>query len=180
MKRASAFGGFTMIEIMIVVAIMGIMLAVGVPSAMRVFQKDPLRQTEANILEACSRARAHAILQNQPTDVVITGDGSISVHAVTMRQLGAERRSFEAQVEGGAGPNDGASPDFQRQIHPDVAVELFYVNLTDQMEAVQTRVRFYPNGMSDEMTIVLNYLLEERRMITLDPITGLADLEVFQ
>lgn len=169
-----------MIEILIVVAIMGILLTMGVPSALRMFQKDPLRQSEANILDACAHARASAILNNQPAAVVITGEGSITVQGVAVRRPDDDRRAFQDQVEGGedAGQGGGASLNFQRQIHPDVAVELFYVNLTDQMDAVQSQIRFYPNGMSDEMTIVLNYLLEERRVISLDPITGLADLEV--
>ena len=35
------------------------------------------------------------------------------------------------------------------------AVTLLYVNLKDQMEAEETRVHFYPNGTSDEFTMIV-------------------------
>jgi hypothetical protein len=47
------------------------------------------------------------------------------------------------------------------------------------MEAEETRVRFHPNGTSDDFTI----LIESRagmRKVFLDSITGLADMEVIR
>ena len=38
-----------------------------------------------------------------------------------------------------------------------------------------TRVRFYPNGTSDEMTVIFHSDKGEFRKITLEPTTGLAD-----
>src|SRR4029453_18387464 len=52
---------FTLIEIMIVVAIMGIILATGSPSIYRIWKKEGMRQAVSDVVEVCSNARARAI-----------------------------------------------------------------------------------------------------------------------
>ena len=72
--------GFTLIEIMIVIGIIGIVLAMGAPPFVRMLQKDSLRQAVGDITEACSRARAAAILQGEATELVIrAADGQLTV-----------------------------------------------------------------------------------------------------
>ena len=62
---------FTLIEIMIVVAIMGIVMTMSVPVVYKLWRKAPLRQAVKDIVEVCSHARARAIMQGQVTEVVI-------------------------------------------------------------------------------------------------------------
>jgi len=54
-----------------------------------------------------------------------------------------------------------------------------YVNLKDQMEADEAHVRFYPNGTSDEFTIVLESKGEIRK-ISLECVTGLPAVQVIR
>ena len=54
------------------------------------------------------------------------------------------------------------------------------VNLMDQMEAPEARVRFFPNGTCDEFTLVLRSEKGEMRKITLESTTGLWDVEVLR
>ncbi len=63
-------GGFTLIEIMMVVAIIGLTLTMGIPSFVRVLKKEGMRKAESDLLEACEEARRAAIMNNQTTDLV--------------------------------------------------------------------------------------------------------------
>src|SRR6266550_9093450 len=61
---------FTLIELMIVVAIMGVVLTMGVPIVYRMRHEAPLRKAVKEVVEVCSHARARAILQGKATCVV--------------------------------------------------------------------------------------------------------------
>ena len=60
-----------MIEIMIVLGIIAIMAAVGIPAFYKAFRKEALRQAVSDIVEVLSNARARAILGGVPMEVVI-------------------------------------------------------------------------------------------------------------
>ena len=51
------------------------------------------------------------------------------------------------------------------------------VNLQEYKDSSEARVRFYPNGMSDEMTLILRSDDSEWRKISLDITTALASLD---
>jgi prepilin-type N-terminal cleavage/methylation domain-containing protein len=142
--------GFTLIEIMIVIAIMALVLAVGVPSIFRAAERDSLRAVVNGIVEACSMARAHAILSGQTQELIIRPlDGTISAPGMS-----------EPVV----------IPNF-------VQIELLGVNFVELQTAEEARVRFFPNGTSDEFTIVLRSDKNEWRKISLETVTALADVE---
>jgi hypothetical protein len=63
------------------------------------------------------------------------------------------------------------------RLHPGIAVELLDVNFVNQMEFPEARVRFYPNGTSDEFTTILLWNRRTRAKISLEVVTGLADVE---
>src|SRR5438876_8247894 len=77
--------GFTLVEIMIVISILAIVLATGVPSMLRSLQKEGLRKAQSDLVEACSHARAQAILSGLPMELVIRAEGGqISVEPLRM------------------------------------------------------------------------------------------------
>ena len=53
------------------------------------------------------------------------------------------------------------------------------VNLVEYKDADEARVRFFPNGTSDEMTLIL-HSGDQYREIALEVTTGLASMEVIQ
>ena len=55
---------------MMVVAIVGLMMATGVPAILSVTREAPLRKAVNDVLEICGTARAQAILQEQTMTVV--------------------------------------------------------------------------------------------------------------
>jgi prepilin-type N-terminal cleavage/methylation domain-containing protein len=169
---------FTLIEIMIVVAILGIVLAMGAPSFVQVLSKEPLRQAVSDVTETLSHARAIAILQGVSTQVLLRGDGQLAVTAIPGRHTS---QRGEGAPELAVAPEEDAEAQIMvsRQLHQDIAITMLEVNFRSQMERESARVRFHSNGTCDDFTIVL----ESRggvRMITLDPITSLANVEVLR
>jgi len=175
--------GFTLIEIMMVVGILGMVLAMGMPAFIRSIRRDPLRQAVSDIEEACSKARAAAILRGSPVELVIRAEGG-QLNVVPARDDNAEQTAASAEALGqpaepSADKAASQSPVFSARLNENVAVTLLYVNLKDQMEAEETRVHFYPNGTSDEFTMIVQ-VGNGMRKISLECVTALATVEVIQ
>lgn len=175
--------GFTLIEIMIVVGIAALVMAWGGPAVAHAVRKDAFRQAVSDVMEGCSHARARAILQGVSMELVITAEsGSLAVQPCRDREdqripdFGVSTPSAVQAVEGST---VGLKP-FSARLSENVAVELLDVNFRDHMELGEARVRFHPNGTSDDFTIVLRSPSGERRTVTLDVLTGLASSGVIQ
>lgn len=176
-RRAPSLRGFTLVEVMLVVGIMGIIAAMGAPSILAMFRKEALRQGVSDLVEGLSHARAQAILQGQPCEFVLRAEDRRLLVPATgpapASTANARERLSSASAELAAGQ---ASPVFDRALSDDVHISFLDVNLVDQMDADQARVRFFPNGTSDDFTVVLEHASGVRK-ISLDPVTGLADVE---
>jgi type II secretion system protein H len=143
--------GFTLIEIMIVVAIIGLMASIGVPSLITAMQKTGMRKALSEVQDVCRTARANAILHNRTESVIF--------HPML--------RSFAA--ESGAAQHSGL---VSSSTLPDgVEFEMLDINQQDYGASDWARVFFYPDGTSDEMTIVLASKNDQRK-ITLEFATG--------
>jgi type II secretory pathway pseudopilin PulG len=169
-----------MLELMIVIAIVAVVFALSVPAFVRSRNAAGLRKGVTEVMEACNEARAHAILRGVPMEVVIVAeDGLVDVRPATAgspvpKELAAEDTPEPNEPTASAGPPLKSSK--ARRLPDDVAIELFDVNFVNQMEFTEGRVRFFPNGSSDECTIVLLWNNRQRAKISLEVVTGLADL----
>src|SRR5687768_14434372 len=83
-KRRNA-SGFTLVEIMIVIAIMAIVVGMGVPSMYRNMQRDDLARAVNDIIEGAKTARDRAILQGMPW-VLIIRENQVSLEAAPHEQ----------------------------------------------------------------------------------------------
>ncbi len=180
---ATGGGGFTLIEIMMVVGILGMVLAMGMPAFIQSIRKDPLRQSVSDLETACSKAREAAILRGSPVELVIRAEGG-QLNVVPAREDSAEQTAASVEALGqpaepSADKAASQSPVFSARLNENVAVTLLYVNLKDQMEAEETRVHFYPNGTSDEFTMIVQ-AGNGMRKISLECVTALATVEVIQ
>jgi len=151
--RHSSFNrAFTLIEIMVVVAIMGIILAAGFPSLYGFFHKAGLRKTTGDIVETCQSARAMAILSGNPTDLVFHPREGTCEASATGAGYGSWAHS--AKIE-------------------DCTIEMLDVNLQECKDFDTARVRFFPNGTCDELTLILRSSHNEWRKIKLEVTTAL-------
>ena len=152
---------------MVVVGIMGIILAMGVPSVFKLLSKEGMRKATADVEDVCRSARARAILGGSPTDVIF---------------YPLEHR---LEIRGGSGGGGGgpekplASSDNSSgaQIADDIIIEMLDINLMEYKDSEWARVRFYPNGTSDEMTLVLRSPKNEWKKVTTEVTTGMTSVD---
>lgn len=147
---------FTLIEIMVVVAIMAIIMGAGVPTLFKALHKEGFRKSVNDIVEVCASARARAIMTGNITEVVF------------------HPQDRTCEVSGGG---SGGGLAHTATIDESARVEMLDVNLQEYKDADLARVRFYPNGTSDEMTLILVSDKNEWRKIAVEITTGIASVE---
>jgi type II secretion system protein H len=161
-RRASAF---TLIELMMVVAIIGLVMAMSVPSILSVVREGPLRKAINDVVEICGHARAQAIFTGKMT-------------TVTFHPRAGEVEYSGGLDHGAQSTRVGQKPVNSTQFASNVQVDLLKINdldLTDPVNDVAW-VRFYPNGTCDEMTLLL-HSGDQWRAVTLEETTALASVQ---
>jgi len=144
---------FTLIEIMVVVLIMTIIMAMGVPIAYKLWRKAPMQQAIKDVFEVCQNARRRAIFQGQVAELVF------------------HPRERRLEVAGASGSGTSA------QLSDRVTIDLLDINMAglEYEKAEVAKVRFYPTGTSDEMRMVMSFESEQIG-IELELTTGLASV----
>ena len=171
---------FTLIEIMLAISIAGIIMAIGLPAFVNAMRKEDLRKAVSEVVEGCNHARAQAILKGVPMEFVIRAeDGNLSVQPARLRDGGEAFGRDASQIGQSAAESTSIPSGFSSQLPSEVGVKLIYVNFRDKMELPEARVRFFPNGTSDEFTVIL-FSTKGEKKISLDLVTGLADVETLR
>jgi prepilin-type N-terminal cleavage/methylation domain-containing protein len=136
-RRQKIPAGFTLIEIMIVIAIIGLIAAMGMPNIIRAVQKEGMRKAVSDVQDVCFTARERAIVSKQKTSVLIhPAEGSFS-------------------VDGGpvSGSNHGKTA--AATLPDNIKFALLDIFRQDYLESDWARIFFYPDGTCDETVIVL-------------------------
>jgi type II secretory pathway pseudopilin PulG len=174
---------FTLVEMMIVVGIMILILSIGIPSIIQSMKKDVMRQAVSDIVEACSHARASAIINGIPAEVRFNPQErtfSVGV-ASSPDSMGFSSMPFGGGVREESKSAKPATPNFSGTISDQLVIEMLDVNFVEKKDEEDAKVRFFPNGMSDMFTLVLNWPEKGQwRKISVDIVTGLADMEVIR
>jgi prepilin-type N-terminal cleavage/methylation domain-containing protein len=161
---------FTLIEIMVVVAIIGMVMALGGPSLYKVMKREGMRKAVDDLEQAFRNARGRAIISGQ----------------TVMLEFRPLERSF--QIVGGASapaaiPQDGfeapASPSQPTgglisggTLPAGITIEMLDINLLSFRESDFARIRFFPNGTCDECRLVIVSPDDVWRGIELENTTG--------
>jgi type II secretion system protein H len=157
-SRQSSFAnrGFTLIEIMIVVAIMGLIAAMGVPSIVKALQKEGMRKAVSDVQDVCFSARERAIVENQKVAVVFYP---------RERRFGVEGAGGNVNVHSGK-TTIATLPD-------GVDFGMLDIYRQDYVQSDWAKIFFNSDGTCDEAVIVL--LSKGRaQKITLEYATGMA------
>jgi prepilin-type N-terminal cleavage/methylation domain-containing protein len=171
---AAAARGFTLVEIMIVVAIMGIVMTMSMPMVYKLWHKAPMIKAVRDVTEVLSRARAQAIMQNSMADVVFhprERTMQVSAGSAPSRKPASEYDDLGAVA---MGPPPPPHSGMGATLDSSISIEMLDVNLTEYKDADVVRARFYPNGTCDELTIILHSDKGEWYKIALEITTGLA------
>lgn len=139
--------GFTLTELMMVLAVIGLVLGFGLPAIMRWQPDRSINRTVSELVDVFNTARARAVLGGNTTTVVF------------------KPRQRLVLVEG-AGPAPGSAetrPAFAglpglrstMRLPDNVYIEMLDVNFVEFKDAEECRVRFFPNGTCEELTLVL-------------------------
>ena len=135
---------------MMVVAIVGLTLAMGLPSFLRVLHRQGIGKAEYELLEACQEARRSAIMNNQTAHLII--------HPL--------QRTFEVP---------GAYP--MKELPGEIIIDILGVNFVQLEGAEVADVKFSPKGFSDEFTILFHGPGGQYVKIYLDTVTALPQVE---
>jgi prepilin-type N-terminal cleavage/methylation domain-containing protein len=157
------YRAFTMIELMMVVAIIGLVMAMGIPYILSMKHEAPMRKAVNDVLEICSRARAGAIMHNTTTTVVFHPRPPSGVEL----EGGDTSKALSTRM--------GRGVVTSSQFDPSVTVEALGIDLKDYTDAEVAPIHFFPNGTCDEMTLVL-VSGNQREVISLELTTGLTSV----
>src|SRR3954451_16438813 len=144
--------GFTLIEIMIVVGIMALLLGMSIPFAKQAMHREALTQAVLDVQGVCEAARNRAIYQGSMADLVFHArDGTINVGSAGDVKS-QDNPDASTRVATGGPPAANMSARLPEQ----VVIHTLKINGVDCMEMETARVRFFPNGTCDDMTMVLS------------------------
>ena len=180
---------FTLIELMIVVGIIAIVMTIAIPTVRNVLEGHGITKAMKDVMEACSQARAQAILSGSITELHLRpGDRSFAVRTAQVQRVPTEGGELSSpdlggndwrMPKGGSGSGGGeAVTGFSVTLADRYVIEGVGINGLDFTEDEDSSVLFYPNGTTDEFSIILfDPETNERRNIWLEVVTGLADFE---
>ncbi len=163
---------FTLIEIMIVVAIIAIVMTAGIPTMWRAISRDDQARAVHDLIEGAKSARDHAIITGKPYDLVIIAD-TRTINVEPSTKPGAATAASLVSTDKGSG---STITDFPRSLGQEVKLTDLFVNNVEfesNDEDPDLRVRFFPNGTCDEFMVVLKKPNDTgERFLGTDLVTG--------
>lgn len=188
-RRRGGRRAFTLIEIMLVVAIVGMVAALAFVAVAKGFHRNALQQATEDIREACRIARDQAIVHCTTMEFrFYPSDGRIEVGTAPVDvspdsgitdapPLDRAQSPEQAEAAAKASTPKGFSGHVDLQT---LDLKMLDVNFQEQKDSDMARVKFYANGTCDECTIILFYPdTGQTRKISLELVTALPEYQTF-
>lgn len=189
MKRAGqrgqwkTSGGFTLLELMVVVFIIAIIMGMSIPNLSAKIRRDPLSQAVYDFVEACRNAREISILSGRTMEVRITPESESTLLQVQPAPVRDAGRFMGQSLQPGPKPDEGAgTPSPAKTTEPYSARFDNTVAFDDQTLRVNLRpvdrtessiaIRFHSNGTCDQFEGIIHHNTLGDRKVTLEVTTG--------
>ena len=158
MRRA-----FTLVELIVVIAVMGVILGISIPAFIKMGKKAPLERAISDVEEVCRNARARAILDMRVMEVYLNdADDVIALNTATRTVMGVD---METGLEGRQ-PESGEEK-VRYQLEADMEI---IAPVDDEFEG-ELWLRFYPNGTAEPVELRV-FDGEGSYRLAVDPVTG--------
>jgi prepilin-type N-terminal cleavage/methylation domain-containing protein len=186
-RRSINARAFTLLELVVVVAVMGIILKMGIPAIRSATHRDPMSQAVVDFVNACQGSMEHpgarslAILRGKTMELrIFPQERRIEVGEARARANSGTAPVNPAEPPADAAPKPAAVTGYSATISGRIGFRLLDVNFLDVRDADEATVQFYPDGTSDEFNVLLVSDTGEVRRITLDIVTGLPEVTNLQ
>lgn len=154
LNRRKYGGGFTLIELMVVMLLISIVLAVAIPRFEGGLFQDPTKKLSRWMINAVRHLRSAAIQKQTVQALVI----DLSNQRVWISHAGMSEEELSAAAE--------------KAMAVDHAIQMLSVQYPDRerMSSGTTEIRFYPAGFSDRALIQLETNDAERLTFLIEPL----------
>jgi prepilin-type N-terminal cleavage/methylation domain-containing protein len=152
---------FTLIEIMVVVCIIGLLAAMGLPSLSKMLQKEGMRKAVSDVEDVCFSAREQAIFHDKKVAVVFYPN---------QNRFGVE--GTQGAGDSGAVVNVHSGKTMVATLPDGITFGMLDIFRQNYVQSDWAKVFFNPDGTCDEAVIVLLYKGQAEK-ITLEYATGM-------
>ena len=158
MKRA-----FTLVELMVVVAVMGVIIGISIPSFRSFWEKAPLEQAISDVEDMCRQARSDAIINKRTMELVLNDtEESLVLRSAARTVIGVD-------------PDTGGEANLVEQGEVldsvELTADLQIIEPVDEEFLGQLELRFYPDGTAEPVDLRVTDG-NEAYILSLDPVTG--------
>jgi type II secretion system protein H len=170
--------GFSLIELMVVLALIGIMTALIIPQMKGTYEEALLRSTARNLMEAFKLASTRAVTLNQTHSVLLDSKRRHYFVQARARHASSELASGQTQdISGGAGEIDSRiTVEIQKPIEteaPPTGEEPTVVSEDDVGRGNRVEeIAFYADGTADKAEVLLHDREGFRLVLRINPITA--------
>lgn len=194
-RKPPAGAGFTMLELMLVVAIMLLTLVLAVPSMLRSFRGARLRTSARTTVMMHRHARSLAVLQQKRAGLIFDIEtGELEVVSLSASS-GADQQNMFMEARAGRKPDDtpapsaaesppeaeGPAPAVVSELRHHLASQIRIQDFTYGKGGMEHDgvylVQYYPNGTSDPYSLRLVDEKDRALLIKVDGLSGQATVK---